>query len=105
MKIWMIRWLQRLPQPSRSVISQRHCSRAGVTIVTKVADRGTGSAATPPAQAGHSDIESLLRSLLPGSSAPAVRAQQGSHEMELEYGVCFSCGKAGHGTTRCDCFD
>ena len=35
---------------------------------------------TPPAQAGHSDIESLLRNLLPGNWNTVV---------------CFSCGKAG----------
>ena len=32
---------------------------------------------TPPAHTGHSDIESLLRNLLPGTLAPAARAQQG----------------------------
>ena len=51
---------------------------------------------TPPAQTGHSDIESLLWSLLPGTSAPAAWAQPGPIRWNWNTVVCFSCGKAGH---------
>ena len=44
---------------------------------------------TPPAQTGHSDIESLLLSLLPGTSAPA--AQQGPMRRIWNTVVCFFC--------------
>ena len=42
----------------------------------------------PPAKTGSSDIESLLQRLLPGT-------------LDWATVVCFSCGKAGHGATRC----
>ena len=54
-----------------------------------------------PSQTGHSDIESLLQMLLPGTVAPTAQMQPGSMRRNWTTVVCFSCGKAGHGATRC----
>ena len=59
----------------------------------------------PPAQTGHSDIESLLQRLLPGTLSPTARTQPGPMRRNWTMLVCFSCGKAGHGATRCPNLD
>ena len=80
------------PEPVPSVLEQ---------LLQKLLTEAQATQLTPPAQAGHSDIESLLWNLLPGTSAPAARAQQCPMRRNWNTVVCFSSGKAGHGATRC----
>ena len=50
---------------------------------------------------GSSDIETLLRNLLPGNLAPTMRPRPGPMRRDWATVVCFSCGKVGHSVTRC----
>ena len=68
------------PEPVPSVLEQ---------LLQRLLMEAQAPRPTPP--------ESASRHFSSGSTGTA-----GSYEMELEYGgVFFSCGKAGHGTTRC----
>ena len=80
------------PEPVPSVLEQ---------LLQRLLTDAQAPRPNPPSQAGHSDIESLIRNLLPGTSAPAAWAQQGPMRRNWNTVVCFSCGKAGHGATRC----
>ena len=80
------------PEPVPSVLEQ---------LLQRLLTEAQAPRPTPPAQTGHSDIESLLRNLLPRTSAPVARAQQDPMSRKWKTVVCFSCGKAGHGATRC----
>ena len=82
------------PEPVPSVLEQ---------LLQRLLMEAQALRPTPPAQTGHSDIESLLRNLLLGTSAPAARAQQGPMRRNWNTVVCFSCGKAGHGATQRRC--
>ena len=77
-----------LPEPVPSVLEQ---------LLQRLLTEAQAPWPTPPAQAGHLDIESLLRNLLPSTSAPAAWVQQGPMRRNWNTVVCFSCGKAGHG--------
>ena len=52
----------------------------------------------PPVKTVITNIKTLLQGLLPEIPASAARMQPG--HMRWDW-VCFSCGKAGHGATRC----
>ena len=55
----------------------------------------------PPVKTGITDIETLLQSLLPRVLTSALPALPGLMRRGWTAVVCFSCGKAGHGATRC----
>ena len=78
------------PEPVPSVLEQ---------LLQSLLTEAQAPRPTPPAQTGHSDIESLLRSLLPGTLASAARVQPGPMRRKWNTVVCFSCGKASHGAT------
>ena len=53
----------------------------------------------PAVATGSSDIEILLRNLLPGNMALATRSRPGPMRRDWATVWCFSCGKAGHSAT------
>ena len=55
----------------------------------------------PVPTAGNSDLETLLRSLLPGNPVPTPRPRQGPIRRDWTTVVCFSFAKPGHSATRC----
>ena len=56
---------------------------------------------TPPAKTGITEIETLLQSLLSATPVPASRVRSGPISRDWATVVCFSCGKVGHGVSRC----
>ena len=90
-------WLRRLlvppppPKPVPSVLEQ---------LLQQLLTEAQAPQPAPPTQTGHSDIESLLQRLLPGTFAPTARTQPGPTRRNWTTVVCFSCGKAVHGVTR-----
>ena len=56
------------------------------------------TAPTPPPQTGMAGVEAMLQHLLPGM---ASQARPGPARRDWNTIVCFSCGKSGHGVSRC----
>ena len=55
----------------------------------------------PAAQAGGSELETLLKTMLSGNLTPVPRPRLGPIRRDWATVVCFSCSKAGHSATRC----
>ena len=55
----------------------------------------------PPLKTGITEIVTLLQSLLSVTPVPAAMGQPGPIRRYWATVVCFSCGKAGHGVSRC----
>ena len=66
-----------------------------------VAGGGQPPKPTSSAKTGNSDIKLLLQNLFPGTLASAARMQPRPMRRDWATVVCFSCGRAGHGATRC----
>ena len=56
---------------------------------------------TLPPQTGMAGVEALLQRLLPGTPNITSRAQSTTTRKDWNTIVCFSCGKSGHGVSRC----
>ena len=59
----------------------------------------------PPVKTLITVIKTLLQNLLPMSPSPDSRTQQGPGRWDWATVLCFSCGKTGHGATRCPVLD
>ena len=59
----------------------------------------------PPGKTGITAMETLLQNLLPVSPSSNSGTQQGPGCWDWTAVLCFSCGKTGHGATRCPTLD
>ena len=59
----------------------------------------------PPVKTGITAMETWLQNLLPVSPSPDSRTQQAPGRRDWTMVLCFSCGKTGHGATRCPVLD
>ena len=83
--------------------SQTGTFRFGTVVTTATGGGGGGETPKPasPVKTGITAIETLLHNLLPASPSLASWTEPGPVHRDWATVVCFSCGKPGHGATRC----
>ena len=95
----LLRWL--LPAPAVLTPLLKTVPSALKQLLQRLLVGAQTPKPVPRAKTGITNIETLLQSLLPGIPASAARMQPGPMRRDWATVVCFSCGEAGHGATRC----